>query len=373
MSRRATDRPPDEPAGVPDAAAPLERARTQAEIDAEIAAWGDVPAWPSTPVEPSDPYGWLFRTGAPSALGGSSPMGDALGGLSPMSEPSDTEVHSPLAAIGFGDDDGPATEPFVPYGVTRTPPRQPTAPAPAVRQPATAPQVAGHPAPPAGHRTGRTRRTLLTAAALAICASLGAAATLVAVNMRSTALPQAGTNPATATQPAVTGPTPGTQWSGSTEAITGVTATAECVTAPGVDAARKPVRYDPSNLTDGNSATAWRCDDDMNPTVTLTVPAGREIAAIGIINGYAKIDPADGTDRYPLYRRVLEVRWTLPDGSTVDQKLVDKNADLQIVTVPVCVSGTITLEVLRTTNPSSNSAVRDAVVISEITFLAPKV
>lgn len=375
---------------------PVERARTHSEIDAEIAAWGDVPTWPGraadgparavTPTEPVDPYGWLYRSGDARRA---RPEIASTGVVSPFAryaveEPVD-EPTGPLSVIGFGDD-GPATEPFVPLGVDRPPVTTPVIPPvappprPQVLPVATHPQAHVPASTTTGHHghAGRpvrkhpVRRAVLTVVALATCVSLGAAATLLAVRL--------GSRTAQVTQPPVTtpattaaAPVPGAQWSGPTAAIAGVTAEADCVAAPGRDAASKVVRYDASNLTDGAAATAWRCDADLTPSVTLTVPAGQQIAAVGLINGYAKVDPADRTNRYPLYRRVLEVRWTFPDGTTVNQKLVDKQTEMQIVQVPVCATGTVTLEVIRTTNPSSNSVTRDAVVISEITVLAPKV
>lgn len=311
----------------------MERARTQAEIDAELARWGDVPVWPVTPTEPPDPYGWLYR--APR-------QPDPAGAPEPF------------------DEDGPATEPFVPLGVAARPT--------AVTANLAAP-VAVRP------RARRARRPLLTVVTLAVCASLGAAAALVAVNLVTRNQPTAGPTvpsaPASASA-SPTSPVPGMQWTGATAAITGVSAEATCVAPPSKDSANQTVRYDPANLVDNNPATAWRCDADLTPTLTLTVPATEQIAAVGLINGYAKVDPGDRTDRYPLYRRVLQVRWTLPNGTTVEQTLADEQTQMQVLSIPVCGGGRVKLEVLRTTNPSSNAVSRDAVVISEVTFLAPK-
>jgi hypothetical protein len=47
------------------------------------------------------------------------------------------------------------------------------------------------------------------------------------------------------------------------------------------------------------------------------------VLSVGILPGYAKVDPCDGVDRFAQNRRPTTVTWTFDDGSTVTQQLVD--------------------------------------------------
>ncbi|MBV9141268.1 MAG: discoidin domain-containing protein [Pseudonocardiales bacterium] len=98
------------------------------------------------------------------------------------------------------------------------------------------------------------------------------------------------------------------------------TATASSHSARGYDANGKEFTYEPAKAIDGLAETAWRCDGngvgqwlkiDFGRTVTLT--------SIGIIPGFAKTDPGDGTDRYAQNWRISEVQYSFDDGKTFRQ------------------------------------------------------
>ena len=44
-------------------------------------------------------------------------------------------------------------------------------------------------------------------------------------------------------------------------------------------------------------------------SVTLTLPGSAHLIQVGLIPGYAKVDPTNGADRFRQERRIGEVRW----------------------------------------------------------------
>lgn len=148
-----------------------------------------------------------------------------------------------------------------------------------------------------------------------------------------------------------------------------VSASAACVAPAAVDLAGNPVSYTPDKAIDGNPNTAWRCDGDgALQELRISVPAGYHITQVGLINGYAKVD--SGIDRYPEYRRVITVQWTLPNGQVVEQQLADGVRTPQMLMIPTTLvqpgSTTLTLRLMRSTPPGSGDATRNAVLISEV-------
>lgn len=385
------------------------RGWTQAEIDAEIALLGDVPMYhpPAEPAAgPADP-----TTPADQLPGG------AGSDLTDEIDPDATAVHRPfdldgpagadhtrfgagttaterLTAYGwlFGDqrrpagprpplwrqpgtdsesDDGPATAPMTPVGVSRAHPvaNAVPRPRPAQHRAGTA-NRAGPRTPHATRRRRRGGRGLLTVLVLAVCLSLGTAAAVVGYRLSGDGAPLAGlTGRGESATPDPDAPQPGLVWDGAVAPIEGVTAEAECVDEPGNDAGA-PVPYVPANLLDDDPATAWRCTHDGTPAVTFQLPEDALVAEVGLVNGYAK--DVDGTDRYPLYQRALLVRWTFADGTVITQELTDDTRDVQSVRIPVRAAGSVTLEVLKFSNPSVQSATFDAVALSDVVLLAPQ-
>lgn len=117
-------------------------------------------------------------------------------------------------------------------------------------------------------------------------------------------------------------------------------------TAPdSVDAAGKPISYAAGNLTDGDRQTAWRvAGAGRGETITLTLPSTVHLTRVGLIPGYAKVDPSNDVDRFPENRRVREVRWRFDDGTTVDQRFAD-TPDMQETEVDAT-TRSVTIEVL---------------------------
>lgn len=144
--------------------------------------------------------------------------------------------------------------------------------------------------------------------------------------------------------------------------------TVSCQAPAATDDAGRPVAYGPGNLIDGDPETAWRCDGTgLGQTVTFTFPAPVAISQVSLINGYAKTDPTSGADRYPEYRRITQVTWTV-GGVELDQTLADDDRVAQPMALPAQPVTQVTLRIDATAGPGSTTPTRDAVLISEVAF-----
>jgi hypothetical protein len=143
------------------------------------------------------------------------------------------------------------------------------------------------------------------------------------------------------------------------------TATASATAPDGVDAAGSPISYSAGNITDGDPQTAWRAaGDGRGVTLTLTLPSPVHLTRVGLIPGYAKVDPSNGVDRFPENRRVREVRWRFDDGTTFDQRFGD-SPTMQDTAVDTTTSS-VTIEIL-STRPGTPD--HDYVPISEVSLV----
>lgn len=148
---------------------------------------------------------------------------------------------------------------------------------------------------------------------------------------------------------------------------TGVTAS--CTAAPGVDAGGNRVRYQPRNTLDGDGSTAWRCDGrGVGERLTFALPAGTQVAEVGLVPGYAKTDPVNGVDRYAQNDRITAVRWTIGD-RTVVQRLSPDGHDrsLRTVRIPVTQASRVRLQILATARGPRNT-----VAISTVRIATPR-
>ena len=189
---------------------------------------------------------------------------------------------------------------------------------------------------------------------------------------------QTATEPTAGSTPPDSTPTPdastatATPYEGNVLAVTPGGATADCQAPPATDDAGNPVTYLPAGLLDGSPSTAWRCNDDgVGHAITVELGADVAIAEVGLINGYAKIDPTSGAHRYGEYRRIAAVTWSFPDGTSFQQTLSDNTEVVQTIRIPVKTASQLTLTINNSTPPGSAATTRDAVLISEITIAAP--
>lgn len=144
--------------------------------------------------------------------------------------------------------------------------------------------------------------------------------------------------------------------------------TVSCQAPGATDDAGRPVAYGPENLIDGDPETAWRCDGTgLGQTVTFTFPAPVTISQVSLVNGYAKSDPASGADRYPEYRRVTRVGWTV-GGTELVQDLADDDRMTQAMDIPAQQVTEVTLRIVQTSAPGSTLTTRDATLVSEVAF-----
>ena len=144
---------------------------------------------------------------------------------------------------------------------------------------------------------------------------------------------------------------------------------ADCQAPPATDDGGRQVNYLPEQTYDGDPSTAWRCDGTgRDQTLTFTFPAGTTISELGVLNGYAKVDPSSGKHRYGEYRRITLVRWTFPGGDVYAQNLDDGNETVQVLQIPPHQADEVQLTILDSTSPGSKAKTRDAVLISEVSF-----
>ncbi|NAZ75861.1 hypothetical protein GTQ99_10615 [Kineococcus sp. T13] len=137
------------------------------------------------------------------------------------------------------------------------------------------------------------------------------------------------------------------------------------------DAGGRTTSYAAANLLDGDPATAWRTEGDAGGlTLTFTFARQVRIDEVGLVNGMAKVDPHDGTDRYPQGRRVLAVTWafTGPAGTTtVHQDLADGVRELQSVPVPPVEATRVDLTLTGVSAPGAGRAF-DRTAVGEVRF-----
>lgn len=151
-----------------------------------------------------------------------------------------------------------------------------------------------------------------------------------------------------------------------------VLASAVCVSSPSQDRGGNPVTYEPAKAVDGLLDTAWRCDGDgAGQRLQISFPGRVTLTSIGMMPGYAKIDPYDGTDRYVQNRRISAVDYTFDDGSTVRQSF-DTSASarsVQAIALPDVSTSHVMITILGSVSGETTSGQQpfDKVAISEVT------
>jgi len=150
--------------------------------------------------------------------------------------------------------------------------------------------------------------------------------------------------------------------SGPAGPLSAADASASCAAAPGLEADGSTVSYAPLKAVDGDRSTAWRCEGDATGD-TLVIDLGGEhhITRVGLLPGYAKTDPTDGTNRYYQNRRITSVDWVFEDGTVVPQTFDPDQAQVQGIGVDAT-SSTVTVRITGTTAPGS----RDFTPIAEV-------
>lgn len=115
------------------------------------------------------------------------------------------------------------------------------------------------------------------------------------------------------------------------------------------------------NMLDANPLTAWRtAGDATGQQITVTFPVPIMVTSVGLLPGYAKVDPVSGEDRFFQNRRIVAVRWTAADGSYLDQTFAE-SPEMQRLSGSV-ITPTLTVQILRTSAPGD----RDFTAISDL-------
>jgi hypothetical protein len=138
------------------------------------------------------------------------------------------------------------------------------------------------------------------------------------------------------------------------------------ISAPAPDAAGHQVTYAAAHLMDGDLTTAWRMNG-AGATLEFDFDQPVTLYQIGLVNGYAKTDPYDGTDRYPQMRRIVRVTWDFDGRAEVVQNLLDHTETPPLMAVPGVRVQTVRLTIDATTTPGQSSL--DYTPISELYLL----
>ena len=222
------------------------------------------------------------------------------------------------------------------------------------------------------NRAGPVRRgiqvTLLLSLALAVGLLAGGwwsarvrAAGLAEVT--TTASPQATGTPTAS--PSAMGP-----YAGRMQPLQ-VTEVSSTCTQPPLHTGGGSASYSPANLVDANPDTAWRCFGDASgQRLFFTVPNRSTVVGFGVVNGFASTS-SSGTNLYEKYRRVLQVRWTLPDGRYAVQSFTDHQEAEQVMTIPpTTVDGRVTMTILDVSPPGPGPVTEtNATLLSTVDIL----
>ncbi|GAA0305004.1 hypothetical protein GCM10009528_22780 [Kineococcus aurantiacus] len=176
--------------------------------------------------------------------------------------------------------------------------------------------------------------------------------------------------PAQATAPATTpAPTPTVSYAAGPVVPAGVRVPG---TSPdSADAGGRTTSYAAANVLDGRPSTAWRTEGDATgSTLTFTFARTVRLTEVGLVNGFAKVDPYDGTDRYQQGRRITAVTWTFltPTGPVrVPQRLTDGDRRLQRLNVAPVEVTSVELTIDAVTSPGAGGRF-DRTAVSDVAF-----
>jgi Tfp pilus assembly protein PilX len=229
--------------------------------------------------------------------------------------------------------------------------------------PSSYPHVPASPPP-----SPRRRNPAIIMVVILLCLTIGAVAGMALLLQSELRISAPGSGESSAQQAASSdAPHPG-----QVATLTPSQVTVGCQAPQSTDGAGTPVVYVPEQMSDGKMNTAWRCNGNgVGQVVTFGFPAETTITQVGLVNGYAKVDPASGTQRYGEYRRITKVTWTFANGTSFQQSLNDGVETVQKLSIPPQSGGHVTLTIEASTEPGSTARGRDAVLISEVVFGSP--
>ena len=141
--------------------------------------------------------------------------------------------------------------------------------------------------------------------------------------------------------------------------------TATCQASDGEDSAGNTITYDPENTVDGRPDTAWRCDGSaVGARLVLEFDRPVTVTSVGLVPGYAKVDPKSGDDRFTQNRTVTAATWLFDDGTTHLQQIDSPQPVMTSSNLTSAVSTTrVVLQVTGTGNPTAE---RDFTAVSDV-------
>lgn len=147
---------------------------------------------------------------------------------------------------------------------------------------------------------------------------------------------------------------------------------ASCTARGSTDSQGNPISFRPENTIDGDLTTTWRCEGDAaGQTINYALAVPANVARVGMVPGYSKIDEFNGDDRFIENRRVTSAVWHCLDVAGVEvatatQTLADA-PEMQLLDVAGFVAcQVVRLEVTGATPPGR----RDFTAISEVNVIA---
>jgi hypothetical protein len=212
------------------------------------------------------------------------------------------------------------------------------------------------------------RNPMIVMIVILLCLTVGAVAG-IALLLRPDSIPAASGSAEPSGKKAAA-PSPSSF--GLVEPVTPAQVKVGCQAPQTTDGAGDRVYYIPEQMFDGKMSTAWRCNGNgIGQIVTFEFSAGTSIVEVGLVNGYAKVDPANGAKRYGEYRRITKATWTFANGTSFQQSLEDGVGTVQKLSIPSQPGNQVTLTIEASTGPGSNAKGRDSVLISEVAFGSP--
>jgi len=150
-----------------------------------------------------------------------------------------------------------------------------------------------------------------------------------------------------------------------------VSASATCASGPGTDSAGNAFTYDAVNAVDRRPDTAWRCDHDgVGARLLITLAQPAVLSWVGVVPGFAKTDPYDGTDRYLQGRKIAAARFVFDDGTAVEHRFdtTDTSRAMQVVRFPPTATGHVEMVVLASVPGTSTNGLRatDKIAVAEL-------
>lgn len=234
-----------------------------------------------------------------------------------------------------------------------------------------------HPAAPTAELAAPTiaAATVPTAVATAgtllatkpVAASPGPNAATVAAALTAVALESASPRPALPTPLPTASPTPTLPTAvPSPQILVPSSASASGYDANGsTDSQGNVTTFVPQNAVDGRPDTAWRVPGDgQGQWLRLDFDHPVTVLQVGVIPGYAKIDPYDGTDRFEQNYAVASARFSFSDGTATTHDF-DYRPEMQYASVGQVRTTFVLIAILSTYPPRSNNP-RNFTAISEV-------